>query len=155
MLIATLLILITLAAAGRIPVSAPWFPDGSCTFTLWQRQQASVDYIQLNTIRDHANNITVYVAAQRPATGLNSYTRLDDNHAFAVTGLLDRRNLTITHIGDDELGFTIGQAKWSTRSFWRMQDDSGKWNRAACNAWAWEGSAASKVRYTNLGEDRL
>jgi len=152
MLIVTLLILVALAVAKRIPLSAAQpsgnrpFPDDSCTFTLWHRQQDSVNYVQLNAIRDYSNDITVDIAALRPATSFNSYTRLDDNHAFAVTGLLDDKNLTITQLRDHELSFKFGEAEWSTQSFWRRKGRSGIWSRAGCNARDWEGSAEIRVR---------
>lgn len=151
MLIVTLLTLVALAAAEAIPPSASTsfgnrpFPDGSCSFTLWQRRQFSSTYIQLNTIRDLANDITVDVAAQRPATAFNSYTRLDENYAFAVTGLLDDKDLVITHLRGDELAFRVGEVEWSTQSFWRRKGPSGNWKRAACSAGAWEDSAEARV----------
>ena len=151
MLIVTLLILVALAVANGIPLAAaqPFgnrpFPDGSCTFTLWHRQQDSVNYVQLSAIRDYSNDITVNIAAQRPATSFNSYARLDKSHAFAVTGLLDGKNLTITQLRDHELSFKFGEAEWSTQSFWRRMGLSGIWARAGCNARNWEGSAEIRV----------
>lgn len=146
MLFNILLTFATLAAARSISPSAlriaepkEYFElsDNSCTFTLWHRQQSSVNYIQLNTILDHANNIRIDVAAQRAATGFNSYTRLDEDHAFSVAGLLDDGNLTITHVREDELRLEIGDVKWST------QQSHG---RAGCNAWEWEGNSDRRVR---------
>lgn len=154
MLIITFLALVALAVAKRIPLSTAEpsrnrpFPESSCTFTLWHRQQASVNYVQLNTIRDHSNDITVDVAAQRLATAFNSYVRLSDSHAFAVTGLLDKRNLTMMSLRGDELAFKVGEAEWNTQSFWRRKDESGQWIRAACNAWDWEGNAEARVSHT-------
>lgn len=151
MLIVTLLTLVVLATAEAIPPSASMssgnrpVPDGSCSFALWQRQQSSSNYIQLNTIWDLVNDITVDVAAQRPATGFNSYNRLDNNHAFAVTGLLDDKELIVTKLWGDELAFRVGEMEWSTQSFWRRKDPSGKWKRAACSAGAWEDSAEARV----------
>lgn len=146
MLLTVLLTFATLAAARSISPSALRvaepkkyleLSDDSCTFTLWHRQQSSVNYIQLNTILDHANDIRIDVAAQRAAAGFNSYTRLDEDHVFAVTGLLDDKNLTITHLSEDELRFEIGEVKWST------QQSHG---RAGCNAWEWEGNSNRRVR---------
>ncbi|KAF3042910.1 hypothetical protein E8E12_005975 [Didymella heteroderae] len=152
MLIVALLSLVALAAAEHIPLSAPQspgnrpFPNNSCMFLLWQRQQSAINYVQLNTISDYANDIRVDIAAQRPATAFSSYTRLDDRHALVVTGLLDEKNLTITHLRNDELAFTVDEIEWSTQSFYRRKDASGKWRRAACNAWDWEGSAGTRER---------
>lgn len=151
MLIVTLLILVALAVAQRIPPSAAQpsgnrqVPEGSCTFTIWHRRQDSVNYVQLNAILDYSNDMTVDLAAQRPATSFNSYTRLDDSHAFAVTGLLDGKNLTISKLRDHELSFKFGEAEWSTQSFWRRKGQSGIWVRAGCNARDWEGSAEIRV----------
>lgn len=154
MLIVTLLILVALAVAEHIPLSAAQpsenrpFPEGSCTFTLWHRQQESVNYVQLNTIWDYSNDITVDVAALQPTTSFNSYVRLDESHAFAVTGLLDKGNLTITRLRDGDLAFKVGEAEWSTQSFWRRKGESGKWTRAGCNAGDWEGNAEARVSGT-------
>lgn len=135
----------TLAAAINIPPSALLATEpknhvklasNSCTFTLWHRQQSSIDYVQLNTIFDRANNLRVDVAAHRPATGFNNYVRLDDAHVFAVTGLLDDRNLTISHVPQDGLRFEIGEVWWSTQ---RSGEEAG------CNAWEWEGVLDRRV----------
>ncbi|KAF1924175.1 uncharacterized protein M421DRAFT_425007 [Didymella exigua CBS 183.55] len=146
MIITTLLTLTTLAAALSIPSPSlratnpkphPKLLESACTFTLQHRQQSSTTYIQLITIIDHANAIRIDVAGQRPPTEYNSYVRLDDAHVFAMTGLLDERNLTISTVSRHELEFEIGEVRWSTRR-------SGR--EAGCNAGAWEGGLDRRER---------
>ncbi|KAF2627414.1 hypothetical protein BU25DRAFT_458744 [Macroventuria anomochaeta] len=139
-----LLTLSTLATAYVLP-SDDLLSD-KCTFTLWHRQQSSVNYIQLNTILDHARNISIDVASSRPVTAFNSYTRLDHDHAFAVAGLLDDERLTVTHAGDDVLRFEVGEVKWSTRRAYGKQGEEGRFVRAWCDAWEWEGSPRRRER---------
>lgn len=131
----------TPATAYVLPSATPstdsqWSLDDTCTFTLLHRQQSSINYSQLNKIIDHANNITVDVASQRPAAAFNSYTRLDRDHAFAVTGLLDDERLTIRSSGDDVLSFEVGEVRWSTEE---SKDGGG------CHAEEWVGSGRNRV----------
>jgi hypothetical protein len=116
--------------------------DNKCTFVLWHRQQDAASYIQLNTILDHANDITIDIASQRPATSYNSYTRIDQQHAFAVTGLLDDSSLSISYSGQDELAFEVGAFKWTSRDAYSIEDSS---ETAWCNASVWEGSDRRRV----------
>lgn len=121
MLSVLLLTISTLATAGLLPSSAltPTAPSptSKCTFTIWHLQQSSVDYIQLNTITDHANNMTIDVASRRPAVAFHSYTRLDREHSLAVAGLLDNARLSVTYAGDGVLRFQVGEVGWSTEEF--------------------------------------
>ncbi|KAF1921452.1 hypothetical protein BDU57DRAFT_437438 [Ampelomyces quisqualis] len=79
-----------------------------CTFTLWHKQvqtnSARINYIQLNELQDHSNNITIDIAALRPVTARNSYSLISERQAFAIEGLLDNTNLTIRGSdGSDEI----------------------------------------------------
>lgn len=120
--------------------------DGRCTFLLWQRQQESTNYVQLNKILDHANDMTIDVALQRPTTAFNSYTRIDQSHELAVTGLLDDESLTISSAGQGELIFDVGGVKWSSIDAYEGRRDGEEWKVAWCDASAWEGISARRVR---------
>jgi len=90
------------------PTPTPSHHDLSqkCTFTLHHKQTCfaskKTSYIQLNSIRDHANAITIDVAALRPAASHNSYVRISANDAFAVENLLDDRSLVVVGSSEDE-----------------------------------------------------
>lgn len=113
-----------------------------CTFVLWHRQQDAASYIQLNTILDRANDITIDIASQRRATSHNSYTSIDQQHAFAVTGLLDDSSLSISYSKQDELVFEAGAFRWTSRDAYSKKDGS---ETAWCNALVWEGSGKRRV----------
>lgn len=113
-----------------------------CTFVLWHRQQDAASYIQLNTILDRANDITIDIASQRRATSHNSYTSIDQQHAFAVTGLLDDSSLSISYSKQDELVFEAGAFRWTSRDAYSKKDGS---ETAWCNASVWEGSGKRRV----------
>jgi hypothetical protein len=116
--------------------------DDRCTFVLWHRQQDAASYIQLNTILDHANDITIDIASQRLASSYNSYTRIDEEHAFAVTGLLDDSSLTISQFGQEELAFEAGTLRWTSRDAYGKEDSSAiVW----CNDSVWEGNGRRRV----------
>ena len=141
MLSLLLLTLLTLATAYVLPSAAPSTKsqlslEYTCTFTLLHRQQSSFNYIQLNEIVDHANEITIDVASQRPDTTFNSYTRLDSSHAFAVAGLLDEERMTITSNGDDVLSFEVGEVRWDTAE---------SRNGEGCSAGEWAHSGRNRV----------
>lgn len=116
--------------------------DDKCTFVIWHRQQDAASYIQLNTILDRANDITIDIASQRPATSFNSYTRIDQQHAFAVTGLLDDSRLSISYSGQDELTFELDALKWTSRDAYSKKDSP---ETAWCNASVWEGGVTRRV----------
>ena len=117
-----------------------------CTFVLWHRQQDAASYIQLNTILDRANDITIDIASQRRATSHNSYTSIDQQHAFAVTGLLDDSSLSISYSKQYELVFEAGAFKWTSRDAYSKKDGS---ETAWCNASVWEGSGKRRVSVRN------
>ena len=116
--------------------------DDKCTFVLWHRYQDAASYIQLNTILDRANDITIDIASQRRATSHNSYTSIDQQHAFAVTGLLDDSSLSISYSKQDELVFEAGAFRWTSRDAYSKKDGS---ETAWCNASVWEGSDKRRV----------
>ncbi|KAH6642156.1 hypothetical protein C7974DRAFT_96269 [Boeremia exigua] len=152
MLFVLLVTVSTLATAALLP-SAPRsaFSDASllndrCTFILWHHQQSSLDYIQLNTIVDHANSMTIDVASHRPATAFNSYTRLDQKRIFAVAGLLDDKRLTIASGEGDVLKFEVGEVKWNTEGMHGRHGENGKRAEAWCDAGKWEGSSDRRKR---------
>lgn len=79
-----------------------------CTFTLWHKQTCfaskKTNYVQMFEIKDHANNITIDVAALRPSASHNSYIKISPHDVFAVEGLLDDKSLIIADLpseGDD------------------------------------------------------
>ncbi|KAF1355801.1 hypothetical protein EJ07DRAFT_38504, partial [Lizonia empirigonia] len=112
--------------------------ENKCTFTLFHRQQSSMNYIQINTLTDHANSITVDITSQRPAVAFNSYTRLSQDHAFAVAGLLDDERLTITSDGTAGLKFGVGEVRWSSQAAGGAEDGAG------CGAGRWVESGRSR-----------
>lgn len=132
------LMLSGLATAYVLP-SAASLAENKCTFTLFHRQQSSVNYIQITTLIDHANSITVDITSQRPAVAFNSYTRLSHDHAFAVTGLLDDERLTITSDGTAVLKFEVGEVRWSSQAADGAEDGAG------CEAGRWVESGRSRV----------
>ena len=149
-----LLTLSTLAAPAPAPsplLHSALLPD-TCSFTLRLRHHhhhSSPVYIQLNTIQDHANNLTIDVASQRPRAAFNSYTRLDRDRAFAVAGLLDGQRLTITRQGDGELGFEVGEVRWSARWADGEGGGAGEFGKAWCEGWEGEGGAGREVCETD------
>lgn len=143
--------LTTTAFPTSSPPSRPTtpIPDEKCTFALHQRQQSSITYIQLNTIQDHANNITIDIASQRPPGTFNSYIRLDEKTVFAVTGLLDDERLTITLTGKDDLAFGIGREKWGSWDAHAVRERGSAW----CEAKRWEGGVERRVSWQRQCEE--
>jgi hypothetical protein len=76
--------------------------EHKCTFSLFHKQVHNVNYIQLNTLVDHANDITIDLAQLRPRTEHNSYAKVSSKRVFTVEGLLDDANLTVR--GEDGSG---------------------------------------------------
>ncbi|XP_014553127.1 hypothetical protein COCVIDRAFT_18924 [Bipolaris victoriae FI3] len=120
------LFLTTLTAAHLLPPQPPHpyilprattpSPQDHCTFTLYHKQISSnprKNYIYLPTITDHANGLVIDIAATKPATERNSYTRLSATQKYAVKGLLGGEALTISgRDGGNGLGFEMGGLKW-------------------------------------------
>ncbi|KAH8725860.1 hypothetical protein GQ44DRAFT_726596 [Phaeosphaeriaceae sp. PMI808] len=106
-----------------------------CTFTVWHKQlcqdSTKSNYVQINEIQDHANNITIDVAALRPVTARNSYTKLSATQVFAIQGLLDNGNLTVRgENNDDDIKFEYNDVTFSSNP-----DANGK--SAWCVSEAW------------------
>jgi hypothetical protein len=122
---------------------------GKCTFTLWHKQLCAsakkTNYIQMNEIEDHANNISIDVASLRPAASHNSYVMISADEMFAVEGLLDDRSLVIgvSDQHEDELWFTNddvffssseenGEEAWCVAGEWDNEDwECGKGSRVS------------------------
>jgi hypothetical protein len=92
-----------------------------CTFTLFHKQlchhntRVPINYIQFNTLVDHANSLTIDIAALRPAAAHNSYSKINEHQVFAIEGLLDDRNLTIRGSdGSAEVRFESAGLGWSS-----------------------------------------
>jgi hypothetical protein len=120
-----------------------------CSFTLWHKQlhtaSTKKNYIQLNELQDHTNGIIIDIAALRPATSRNSYSRISAKQVFAIEGLLDNTNLTIR--GED--GKNEVRCEHAGMSF--SSDERKNSLDAWCVSGAWdnavESSVGSRVRY--------
>lgn len=104
---------------SQAPLSKPI--ANICTFTLFHKQlcpsstQVTTNYIQLNTLIDHANSLTIDIASLRPRAAHNSYNKISEHQVFAIEGLLDDRNLTIRGADDtDEVRFETAGLGWSS-----------------------------------------
>jgi hypothetical protein len=118
--------------------------EDKCTFTLFHKQVQEVNYVQLNTLIDHTNDITIDLAHLRPRTEHNSYAKVSAKQAFAVEGLLNNANLTIrAEDGRDALRFESDGLIWTSES----GSSSGK--AAWCETAEWvEGGKGSRVCWT-------
>jgi hypothetical protein len=137
----------SLATAYILPSSAaPSITslDDKCSFTLFQRQHSFQNYIQLNTIVDHPNDVVIDVASLRPATAFNSYARVAHDRVFAVAGLLDDERLTITSKdAGDLLRFEIAGMSWTSED--AQGRIPGKVRGNWCEVEQWSGSVSSRV----------
>ena len=119
--------------------------NNKCTFTILHRQHHPLNYIQINALTDHANDIVIDIAALRPAAAFNSYTRVAENRVFAITGLLDEKELTIKgKDGSDILQFSVGEWEWTSRDV--RTEAEGKW----CEVGRWRGDVERRVSWTDL-----
>jgi len=111
--------------------------SNKCTFTLWQKQLCSAakktNYIQMFEIEDHTNDITIDVAALRPAASHNSYTKVTPNDVLAIKGLLDDKSLVIgaSDRDDDEVLFDFDSTIFTS-------DGSRNSEEAWCETGAWD-----------------
>jgi hypothetical protein len=135
------------------PLSAASIPahrdlTNKCTFTLGHKQLCAAskrtNYIQMNEIEDHANNISIDVAALRPAASHNSYVKISANEMFAVEGLLDGKSLVMgaSDQHEDELWFAnddvwFSSSEESGEEAWCV---AGEWNNGD-----WECGKGSRV----------
>ncbi|KAF1847120.1 uncharacterized protein K460DRAFT_278615 [Cucurbitaria berberidis CBS 394.84] len=112
-----------------------------CTFTLWHKQlynpssrstssssssnapprSKAINYIQINTLTDHANGLIIDIAHLRPTAAFHSYSKISQNQVFAIEGLLDGTNMTvrapdssISSSSDDELRFESDGVSWTS-----------------------------------------
>tara|TARA_R110002003_G_scaffold135_4_gene12523 strand:- start:13576 stop:14064 length:489 start_codon:yes stop_codon:yes gene_type:complete len=119
-----------------------------CTFTAYHKQIRTVaskkDYIQINQIVDHPNDITIDIAALRPATARNSYVRISSEEAYAIEGLLDDKSL-VTHQGHD-----VDEVLFEVDGVWFSSDMTKNAKSAYCVSGSWdnefrEGEVGSRV----------
>ena len=118
-----------------IPAKKAYAPSfaTSCTFTLFHKQvcpggtpaSTKANYIQINTIHDHANDKTIDIAALRPLAARNSYVRVSEDRGLAIKNLLDGKHLTVkgSEEGDD-VTFEYAGASWSSEE-WKANDGVG------------------------------
>lgn len=140
--------LLSTSTALVLPAQIKPFPPGSsaepvnvqdkCTFTLWHKQvyrsSVKMNYIQINELVDHPNNLVIDIASYRPAAAHNSYNRVSERQVFAIEGLLDNRNLTIRgKDGSDVLTFEYDGLTGSSDPFVRNNGDD-----AICYAGPWD-----------------
>ncbi|KAH7370973.1 hypothetical protein BKA66DRAFT_424823 [Pyrenochaeta sp. MPI-SDFR-AT-0127] len=114
--------------------------DDKCTFTLWHKQlypssdsaPTSRNYIQINTLFDHANDITIDIAHLRPSTAFHSYSKVSETQVFAIEGLLDGTNVTVRGTdGRDALRLESDGLVWMADGVARGDDawcEVGEWN---------------------------
>ncbi|CAG5181404.1 uncharacterized protein ALTATR162_LOCUS9745 [Alternaria atra] len=97
-----------------------------CTFTLFHKQlitatqsestsKGKINYIQIDSLEDHTNGITIDVASSRPRTERNSYAKVSAKQVLTIAGLLDDTSLTIHGTdGEDALVFESDGVSWAT-----------------------------------------
>ncbi|KAF1837801.1 hypothetical protein BDW02DRAFT_565721 [Decorospora gaudefroyi] len=122
-------IIVTNATARVVPTQHTAAPSPQlkekCTFTLHHKQVLHSNYIQLNTLTDHTNDLTIDVSHLRPATERNSYAKISATRVFAVEGLLYNTNLTIRATdGADVVRFESAGLEWTTE---RGGEEEGAW----------------------------
>jgi hypothetical protein len=129
----------------QFKLSKPSSPDLSrkCTFNLWHKQllttSTKTNYVQLNEIRDNTNDITIDIAALRPATERNSYVKISATQSLSVEGLPDNTTLTIEGGNDnDEMFFEHDGIYFSS-------DEMKNSNDAWCIDGAWDNDVKSGV----------
>ncbi|KAH7083668.1 hypothetical protein FB567DRAFT_447195 [Paraphoma chrysanthemicola] len=107
-----------------------------CTFTAYHKQihqaGSKKDYIQINEIIDHPNDMTIDIAALRPATARNSYVKISDDQAYAIEGLLDDKSL-VTHQGHDE-----DEVLFEVDGVWFSTDSTKNGKSAYCVTGSWD-----------------
>ena len=97
--------------------------DETCTFTLWHKQlhpfpagpkRRKQNYIQINSLLDHANDMAIDIALLRGPVAFNSYSRVATSAVFAIEGLLDETNLVVAgEDGSDTLRFSSQGRSWT------------------------------------------
>jgi hypothetical protein len=118
-----------------------------CTFTLFHKQlitaaqsestsEGKINYIQIDSLEDDTNGITIDVASSRPRTERNSYAKVSAKQVLTIAGLLDDTSLTIHGTdGEDALVFESDGVSWATEGgSKRVRPD------AWCDSGIWVGS---------------
>lgn len=101
---------------------------------------ARLNYVQINTLVDHANTLTIDVARLRPSVAFNSYSRVSATQVFAIEGLLDGRNLTVWgEDGSDDVRFEYDGLSWDSREDHVVGD-------AGCEVGMWSGDDTTRSR---------
>lgn len=140
-------------AQSLLSTSATSLAD-KCTFTLFHKQlitaakpksasKGKINYIQIDSLEDHTNGLTIDVASSRPRAERNSYTKISAKQVLTIAGLLDDTSLTIHGTdGDDALIFESDGVSWATEGgSKRLTPD------AWCNSGMWvESGRGSRER---------
>lgn len=129
----------------------PHYPN-TCTFTLFHKQlhpspTLRENYIQINTLIDHANALAISVAHLRHRTAFHSYSRISATQVFAIEGLLDGNNLTVRgEDGGDEVRFEYDGVVWGSGE--KLRDEAHGW----CEVGVWDGDLedGSRVSFVDL-----
>jgi hypothetical protein len=126
----------SLLAASALP-SPTTSSSHICTFTLLQKQVRDTNYVQINHLYDHTNDIAVNIASLRPSAAHNSYAKVSANDVFAIEGLLDYGNLTVWGAdGRDEIAFESAGLIWTSEK---------RVSKAGCDVGTWGESGKNKV----------
>lgn len=131
-------------------ISAPSTPSrtlkNKCTFTLWHKQNfpasestpTSQNYVQINTLVDYANDVTIDVASLR-STVSSGYRKVSQTQVFAIEGLPNGTNMTVWGTdGRDALKFESDGLVW-------MADGEAEGNKAWCDVGEWNASEEEKT----------
>jgi hypothetical protein len=120
-----------------------------CSFNVYHKQlcpsktASKQNYIQINTLIDHANHITLDIAALRPVAARNSYNRISATQVFAIEGLPGNTNLTVRgEDGSDKVLFEHDGLSWSSDAGSEASCVSGAWNVED-----WQCGAGSRVSW--------
>jgi hypothetical protein len=126
----------SILSASALPSSSSstTSPSHKCTFTLLQKQIRTTNYIQINHLFDHTNDIAINVASLRPNAAHNSYAKVSANQVFAIEGLLDNGNLTVW--GMDGIAFQSAGLIWTSER---------RVSKAGCDVGTWGESGKNKV----------
>jgi hypothetical protein len=119
--------------------------EGKCSFTVWHKKVSEVNYIQINKLIDHSNDLEVDLSQIRPRTERNSYAKVSSRRVFAIEGLLDGGNLTIRgKDGDDTISFESNGLSWTSKTEKEVAKDEKR--EAWCELGYWvEGGKSTRV----------
>jgi hypothetical protein len=140
-------------AQSLLSISATSLTD-KCTFTLFHKQlitaaqpestaKGKINYVQIDSLEDHTNGITIDVASSRPRAERNSYAKVSAKQILTITGLLDDTSLTVHGTdGEDALVFESDTVSWATEGGSKTLTP-GAW----CNSGIWfESGRGSRER---------